>query len=97
MDHDAGTPSNDLIASGQTEHSIDISTSIKSTQAEILFDDWGKITLQLNGVVQHFRDVIISPSNDQQIAEEWNWKWDQYKEIRNQGQKRIAALIHTTC
>lgn len=142
---------------------------------EIISDDWGAITLKINGLSKNFKDVIILPSDDQQHAEEWNWKWDKehpmrhhpgvrikdvehlifskapkpdviilsqgrghggkrtnpgpgileitpdvekyinsqgisevymlktdvaiekYKEMRNQGQKRIAALIHTTC
>jgi hypothetical protein len=46
------------------------------TQPEIISDDWGTITLNVNGLVKQFKDVIILPSDDdQQIAEEWNWKW----------------------
>lgn len=145
-----------------------------TTQPEIVSDNWGTITLRVNGLVKKFKDVIILPSDDQQIAEEWNWKWgsesmhhhpgirisdidhlilsktskpdviiltqgrghggqrdnpgpgvlkiatevrdyieqqgvpeiyilktaaaiEKYNEIRSQGKKRIAALIHTTC
>lgn len=145
-----------------------------NAQPEIIADDWGRITLRLNGSVKLFKDVIILPSDDRQVAEEWNWRGglepmrhhpgirindvkqlilsktpkpdviiltqgrghgglrenagpgilevasgvreyiesqgvsevyilktaaaiEKYNEIRNQGTKRIAALIHTTC
>lgn len=148
--------------------------NMKFAQPEIVSDDWGKITLNINGSIQKFKDVVILPSEDDQVAEAWNWAWDKeamhhspgirlkdvdhfilsrtpkpdvvilsqgrghggkrdnpgpgilemepglreyiesrgigkvyilktaaaiekYNEIRNQGNKRIAALIHTTC
>jgi len=156
-------------------NTMDYSKSIEAKQAEIISDEWGTITLKLNGLIKHFKDVVILPSRDRQIAEEWNWRWnkeepmhhhpgirvkdvqhlifsknlkpdvvilsqgrghggqrdnlgpgilevapdvmeyikgqgvseiyilktlaaiEKYNEIRNQGQKHIAALIHTTC
>jgi len=50
--------------------------SIKESQAEIISDEWGKIVIKVNGVEQTFKDAIILPSDGQQIAKEWNWKWD---------------------
>jgi hypothetical protein len=172
--------SNDKIVNDQAKTilksntAINLSKGIETTQAEIISDGWGTITLKLNGLTKNFKDVVILPSYDQQIAEDWNWGWDneimhhrpgvrikdieqlifsktpkpdvvilsqgrghggqrenpgpgileisldvkeyiesqgiseiymlktvgaieKYNEIRSQGQKRIAALIHTTC
>lgn len=157
-----------------TQEEIPAKQHTGATQPEIISDNWGTITLKVNGVIKKFKDVIILPSDDQQFAEEWNWKWgsesmhhrpgirisdidhfilsktskpdviiltqgrghggqrdnpgpgilevatevrnyieqqgiseihilktaaaiEKYNEIRSQGKKRIAALIHTTC
>ncbi|MFI0436013.1 MAG: hypothetical protein ACH350_09900 [Parachlamydiaceae bacterium] len=157
-----------------TQEEIRAKQNIEATQPEIVSDNWGTITLKVNGLVKKFKDVIILPSDDRQVAEEWNWKWgsesmhhhpgiriididhlilsktskldviiltqgrghggqrdnsgpgvlevatevrdyieqqgvpeiyilktaaaiEKYNQIRSQGKKRIAALIHTTC
>jgi len=40
-------------------------------QPQIVSDDWGKISLRINGQNRDFKDVVISPRD----AEEWRWDW----------------------
>lgn len=65
----------------------------KITQPEVISDDWGKISLRLNGSIKHFKDVIILPSEGTQIAKEWNWKWDQ-EGMRHRPGIRIKDIEH---
>lgn len=58
---------------------IEVKKTIIDTQAEILEDNWGTITLKVNGEVKVFKsphkDVVILPSEDKQSVEYWNWCW----------------------
>lgn len=65
----------------------------KMTQPEIVSDEWRAISLRVNGVIQKFRDVVILPSNDTEIALEWDWKWDQ-EEMQHRPGIRIKDIDH---
>ncbi len=61
---------------------------------EIISDDWGTISLKVNGLVKNFKDVMILPSDDQQHAEEWDWKWDKNQPMRHRPGVRIKDVEH---
>lgn len=61
-------------------------------QPEIVSDGWGTITLKVNGEEKTFKDVIILPSDGDQIAKEWDWAWSSPSMRHKPGIREIDIL-----
>jgi hypothetical protein len=64
------------------------------SQPILISDDWGEIILEVNGEEKKFKDVVILPSDiaGQQIALEWNWRWQTNEQGQSVGMSHQPGI-----
>lgn len=67
---------------------------ITPSQPKIIADAWGTILLEVNGKETAFNDVVILPSDTagNQVALEWNWKWENNEHGQNSGMSHKPGI-----
>lgn len=63
-------------------------------QPKVISDAWGTITLAVNGKEATYKDVVILPSDSKgnQVALEWNWKWEKDDKDQSYGMSHQPGI-----